>query len=254
MLSDLGSPSTQQANAAAVLAPITAYMPCPASKVSLVIGKKGSTIQAIMKQSGCKISIDQDRSDGSPRQIGLTGEPTGLAAAMTLIAQVMENNYSGLILNNDLTASSSSPTKLSPTAPVAPSLPEPALDVTQTTSLAPVPVSEKRSFSSSNQPSSPDSTPKTSSNLNKKLDSDNTNMQMNMRSIATALKGEFADSNLLSSSEKRGCMQKLVTFLFQYFNVICCSASHAIPPRANRRCRGDVPAEQSRHSHRLQRE
>eukprot|EP01037_Dinobryon_pediforme_P018041 gene18041-18278_t len=156
-----------------------------------------------MKQSGCKISIDQDRSDGSPRQIGLTGEPTGLAAAMTLIAQVMENNYSGLILNNDLTASSSSPTKLSPTAPVAPSLPEPALDVTQTTSLAPAPVSEKRSFSSSNQPSSPDSTPKTSSNLNKKLDSDNTNMQMNMRSIATALKGEFADSNLLSSSEKR---------------------------------------------------
>ena len=176
-----------------ITTPITAFMSCPAAKVSMVIGKKGATLNAIMKQSGCKIDIDHDYSDGSSRQIKLVGDPAGLAAAMTLISQVIDGNYSGLILS-----------------------PESVATTTTSKSKSAHQVSEKRTFSNSSSSSNQLSNSSSSSSSSdfsypvkgsKAAESDSFGMQMNMNSIETALNREFADSQILSSNDKKGNSQ-----------------------------------------------
>lgn len=71
--------------------PITVHMACPQPKVGPLIGRKGAVIQEIMRQSGCKIQIDQNFPEGIPRQIQLTGTPKALSLAMQLVSQVLEN-------------------------------------------------------------------------------------------------------------------------------------------------------------------
>ena len=174
-----------------ITTPITAFMSCPAAKVSMVIGKKGATLNAIMKQSGCKIDIDHDYSDGLSRQIKLVGDPAGLAAAMTLISQVIDGNYSGLILS-----------------------PESVATTTTSKSKSAHQVSEKRTFSNSSSSSSSNQLSNSSSSSSsdfsypvkgsKAAESDSFGMQMNMNSIETALNREFADSQIMSSNDKKG--------------------------------------------------
>jgi hypothetical protein len=171
-----------------ITTPITAFMSCPAAKVSMVIGKKGATLNAIMKQSGCKIDIDHDYSDGSSRQIKLVGDPAGLAAAMTLISQVIDGNYSGLILS-----------------------PESVATTTTSKSKSAHQVSEKRTFSNSSSSNNQLSNSSSSSSDfsypvkgSKAAESDSFGMQMNMNSIETALNREFADSQIMSSNDKKG--------------------------------------------------
>lgn len=167
-----------------ITSPITAFMPCPTSKVAMVIGKKGATLNAIMKQSGCKIDIDHEHTEGPSRQIKLVGDPAGLAAAMTLLSQVMEGNYSGLILNPESITSSNSKSKSAPH------------------------VSEKRTFSNSTNTQLSISSSSSDSVVpvkdQKASEGDSFGMQMNMNSIATALNGEFADSQMMYNNEKKG--------------------------------------------------
>jgi hypothetical protein len=70
--------------------PVTVSMACPAKKVRDVIGKKGSIIKEIIRRSGCKVSVDQNYPDNQPKQLLLTGNPQAIAAALTLIQQVLE--------------------------------------------------------------------------------------------------------------------------------------------------------------------
>jgi polyribonucleotide nucleotidyltransferase len=65
---------------------ITINMDCPPDKVGSVIGKKGITINEIMKRSGCKIVIDQAVQ---PARVVLTGAPESLGIAMSLVTQVI---------------------------------------------------------------------------------------------------------------------------------------------------------------------
>lgn len=179
-----------------ITSPITAFMPCPTSKVAMVIGKKGATLNAIMKQSGCKIDIDHEHTDGSSRQIKLVGDPAGLAAAMALLSQVMEGNYSGLILNPESITPSNSKSKSAPQ------------------------VSEKRTFSNSTNTqlsiSSSSSDTVVAVKDQKASEGDSFGMQMNMNSIATALNGEFADSQMMYNNEKKGepLLREIETLLF----------------------------------------
>lgn len=72
---------------------ITVNITCPQSKVALVVGNQGNTVQAIMKKSGCQVTIEDEKTDGSSRQITITGEPTALATAMTFVTQAMEGKF-----------------------------------------------------------------------------------------------------------------------------------------------------------------
>mmetsp|Transcript_1443 Transcript_1443/g.2000 ORF Transcript_1443/g.2000 Transcript_1443/m.2000 type:complete len:901 (+) Transcript_1443:33-2735(+) len=134
---------------------ITVNITCPETKIALVMGNKGNTVQAIMKKSGCNISIEDEKADGSSRQITITGEPTALATAMTFVTQAMEGNFIA---------------DVSPTA-------------ANTTNK---------------------STTNNSSKVASKTDSNNSNennqAQMNMNSIAVALKGEFSSPPASNSS------------------------------------------------------
>ena len=218
--------STAVTTSMPMTSPITAFMPCPTSKVAMVIGKKGATLNAIMKQSGCKIDIDHEHTDGSSRQIKLVGDPAGLAAAMALLSQVMEGNYSGLILSPESIASTTSKSKSA------------------------AHVSEKRTFSNStnNQLSSSSSSSSSSDSVHpvkghKAAESDSLGMQMNMNSIATALKGEFADSQIMYNNEKKGeHMIVLEIVVRSAFLMGCCLCSNlGLPLGAHRRRCHHVP-------------
>jgi rRNA processing protein Krr1/Pno1 len=82
----------------------THEMACPAEKVGLVIGSKGIIVQDIMRRTGCKITVNQNFPEGEPRVVMITGEPTNIEFAKSLVALVIANgpaalNQSGLGMN-----------------------------------------------------------------------------------------------------------------------------------------------------------
>ncbi len=77
------------------VAPITVNMPCPQVKVRSVIGKKGCVIAEIIRESGCKIQIDQNFPEGHPRQMQLTGTPKTLSIAMAMLKKIIDSPEDG---------------------------------------------------------------------------------------------------------------------------------------------------------------
>ena len=76
-------------------------MSCPYNKVGELIGKRGIIVQEIMKRSGCKVYVDQNFPEKTPRQIQLTGSPKALSLAMSLVSQVIEMGPSIIIPSAD---------------------------------------------------------------------------------------------------------------------------------------------------------
>jgi polyribonucleotide nucleotidyltransferase len=154
---------------------ITVNMSCPQAKVAAIIGKKGAMINAIMKKSGCRVTVDQNFPFGTPRLIHLTGSATGLAKAMTLITQVMEGNYSNI--------QSTLPAQSSPI------------------------LSEKKTSSSTVL-----ATGDINGSAVKYGDVEANALQLNMNSIATVLKrDEFAES----PQDKRGISRAGLAWIFR---------------------------------------
>jgi hypothetical protein len=83
--------------------PVTIHMDCPSEKVGIVIGKKGVTINEIMKRSHCRIVIDQTTV---PPRAMMTGLPQDLAVAITLVAQVIHDGSGVLALEEGDSANS----------------------------------------------------------------------------------------------------------------------------------------------------
>ena len=64
-------------------------MECPAARVGVVIGTKGSVITEMMKKTGCKIVINQEFPDGHPREAIFTGNKEQIEAAKSLVNAVV---------------------------------------------------------------------------------------------------------------------------------------------------------------------
>eukprot|EP01041_Mallomonas_annulata_P002939 gene2939-5774_t len=82
-----GGPSALQTGSP--VTPDAVEMDCPQEKVGLVIGTRGTVIQDIMRRSGCKIVVNQDFPDGTPRKILFSGAPEQISEAQSLIYAII---------------------------------------------------------------------------------------------------------------------------------------------------------------------
>jgi rRNA processing protein Krr1/Pno1 len=69
---------------------VTEEIDCPQAKVGTVIGARGIIVQEIMRQSGCKIVVNQDGfPNGAPRKVVITGQSHQIPIAVRLINAVI---------------------------------------------------------------------------------------------------------------------------------------------------------------------
>lgn len=78
----------------------TQEMTCPPEKVGLVIGSKGIVVQDIMRRSACKITVNQNFPEGEPRVVVITGRPSNIEFAMSLVNLVITNGPAALNQTN----------------------------------------------------------------------------------------------------------------------------------------------------------
>ena len=96
------NPSFEQSNSEKDLSSsVHASMDIPSAKVSQVIGKRGTAVQAIMEQSGCRVRVDPDVNQ-DPRRVYITGSPDGISKAMTLIQRILREGPSFLVPLSDI--------------------------------------------------------------------------------------------------------------------------------------------------------
>jgi len=69
---------------------------CPQSMVGKVIGRQGATVQGLQDQTGAKIQIDQDKPEGAPREINVSGTDAQVQMAKGLIDGLLASDGPGM--------------------------------------------------------------------------------------------------------------------------------------------------------------
>merc|ERR1712046_454683 len=63
----------------------TVTMTVPDAQVGIIVGKAGSTIQAMQAQTGAKMNVSQRDGSGGDRTITISGEPSAVANAQMMV-------------------------------------------------------------------------------------------------------------------------------------------------------------------------
>jgi len=69
---------------------------CPQSMVGKIIGRSGATIQGLQDQTGAKIQIDQQKPEGVPRDIAISGSAASVEMAKGLIDGLLASEGPGM--------------------------------------------------------------------------------------------------------------------------------------------------------------
>jgi len=68
----------------------TVTMSVPDAQVGIIVGKGGSTIQAMQAQTGARVNVSQRDGSGAERTITISGEPTAVANAQMMVSQKLQ--------------------------------------------------------------------------------------------------------------------------------------------------------------------
>lgn len=69
---------------------------CPQNMVGKVIGRQGATVQGLQDQTGAKIQIDQQKPDGVPRDISISGTDAQVQMAKGMIDGLLASEGPGM--------------------------------------------------------------------------------------------------------------------------------------------------------------
>ena len=86
-----GGGGMEQANGMASLT-----IQCPQAMVGKIIGRSGQTIQGLQDQTGAKIQIDQQKPEGVPRDIAISGSAASVEMAKGLIDGLLASEGPGM--------------------------------------------------------------------------------------------------------------------------------------------------------------
>jgi far upstream element-binding protein len=91
-----GQPAVDQQPFGMAAGMTSIVIPCPQSMVGKVIGRQGATVQGLQDQTGAKIQIDQQKPDGVPRDISVSGTDAQVQMAKGMIDGLLASEGPGM--------------------------------------------------------------------------------------------------------------------------------------------------------------